>query len=297
MSTQTPALRITTISGESSKGRSFSGLVLAMATSSNLWVLGGAKSEALRPIMMVVAASEQEARPLFENLRAGSKATLSGGDIGRDMALPVEFMKSGDYDGWNTPQPLPSESAVVLHISLPSLFWFVPPVINETKVSFVVMPSAADLAEVASLQAADIEDALSHVRQLGYPARELAAIGMTPTFAALAAIWSSHLQRRTIWAIPQKLAFRVQLLLACLKQGITTMGDRSLLEGARPCRSERPWWNSGVVDFSSYVQPRADIHTGLATMANGEFLQEVFAREVAVFDSMRRGKSSVGRAA
>lgn len=288
MSTPTP-LRIQTVTGEG-KGRSFSGVVLAIAASKTLWSLGG-NGESVRPLMMIVAASAQELRPLIENLRAGMKAVLSGHTLSGD-GVAVEFMRSAGY-GWSPPQPLPAEDAAIVHITHPSLFAFVPPSLDESQVSFVVMPSTEDIAEAVTLHKAEIEDALSHARTLGYQPRDLVQIGLTPTFAGLAAIWASHLQRRTIWAVPQRLAFRVQLLLACMKQGIVTMGDREL-------RTHhvfaRPWWNAGLVDFESVVHPKLGMHPGLATMAKGDFLADVLVREVGLFDAMRRGKAP-GKAA
>lgn len=273
------------------KGRCFTGTVPAIATSSSLWGYG-ASGEAVRPIMMVVAASAQEARPLIENLRSGCKALLRGALLPSD-GLAVEFMRSAGYL-WSPPQPLPSEDAVAHHIYLPGMFGFIPPTIDETTVSFVVMPAQQDITDVLALHAAEIPAALAHVRELGYSARDLAAIGVSERFAGLAAVWASHLQRRTIWAVPQRLAFRVQLLLACMKQGLVTVGDRELR--CHRYSQDRPWWNSGAVDFESVVHPSLDMHAGLATTAKGSLLADVLAHEVGKFDVMRRGKP-VGKAA
>lgn len=273
------------------KGRCFTGTVPAIATSSSLWGYG-ASGEAVRPIMALVVASAQEARPLIENLRSGCKAVLKGPVLPSD-GIAVEFMRSAGYL-WSPPQPLPAEDAVAHHIYLPEMFGFIPPTINETTVSFVVMPAEQDITDVLALHVAEIPSTLAHVRELGYPPRDLANIGVDERFAGLAAIWASHLQRRTIWAVPQRLAFRVQLLLACLKQGIVTMGDRELQ--CRRFSNDRTWWNSGKVDFESVVHPDLGMHAGLATIAQGKFLADVLALEVGKFDAMRRGKPA-GKAA
>lgn len=289
-----PPLRITTVTSETSKGRSFSGTVPMLATSNNLWGLGSA-GESIRPIAAIIVASSQEARPLHAVLRDGGKAVLSGGDWGSASSVPIEFPRSADYDGWNCPQGILAEDAVAVHVWVPGLFRFVPPVVNEERVGFVVMPSIADLYDALKLYEAEVSDATDHAKLLGYPTRDLVALGIGPLFCGLAAVWASHLQRRTIWAIPQRLAFRVQLLLACLKQGIVTMGDRSMK--IRPYREERSWWNGGLVDFTSMLHPKLGMHPGLATLANKKFLQEVLAHEVGLFDSMRRGKVPMGKAA
>lgn len=285
-----PPLRIQTLSGDG-KGRSFSGVVPAIATSNDLWSMGG-NSEAVRPIMAVIVASSQESKPLVTNLRCGMKAVLSGGDLsgGSDAAHVCEFLKSANYV-WSAPQYLSKLDAFAHHVYLKDVVDFIPPTLDEQQVRFLVMPSLGDIDQmVAQHGAEDVEDALSHVRMLGYPPRDLAQIGVTPRFVGLASIWASHLYRRTIFAVPQRLAFRAQLLLACLKAGVATMGRRSVKDSGF-WRGDQNWWASAGVDFHSYVHPKTDLHPGVATLALGEFLERLLAEEVGKFDSKRRGKT------
>lgn len=258
-----------------------------MAVSSSLWELGK-KAESVRPLMCILAASEQEIGPLMANLREHGQATVSGGGIGAvGTAVAMEFPRRAGY-AWSAPQPIPEHAAVAHHIHHADTFGFVPVAPEAEVVKFAAMPAFADLDEVLRLNQADLEDARAHAFQLDYPVQDLHTLGVTPRFIALAAVWAKTLQRRTIWAVPQKLAFRVQLLLACLKQGVVTMGDRDLA----PVYGGRPWWNAGAVSFTSMVHPGLPLHTGLATMVTASALEAILAVEVGRFDYMRRKKTA-----
>lgn len=289
-----PPLRIETIT-TGAKGRAFQGLVLALAVADKLWARGST-GEAVRPVMAVIAASDQEHRTLIENLRAGFPAVLSGANLLASSGVACQFLKSADYL-WSPPQPLKGEDATVTHVYLNDLFAFVPPAIDEQRVRFVVMPAEDEIEAVLKRHPpADIADALDHAKLLGHAPRDLLHMGLSPRLCGVAAIWASHLHRRTIWAIPHKLAFRVQLFLACLKLGVASMGARDIHHPSSYL-NQRQWWEGRGAEFGSYVAPKVRMHTGVATSASGEALQEVFAREVGLFDQMKRGKPPAGKAA
>ena len=73
------ALTLTILTGEGGKkkGRSFSAEVFAYATASGLFE-GSTAGNTLRPAYLFLATSDEEARPLLENLRAGEKALMKG---------------------------------------------------------------------------------------------------------------------------------------------------------------------------------------------------------------------------
>ncbi len=204
-------LTIETKLGKGRKGRSFRGVVLAYATAPGLWGLS-AGAEALRPVYLSVAASDDEAPSLLENLRAGERAILKGEHFGVS-GVPLELMRSAAYAfaGQRTPE------GTILTGYLPELFDFHPGLLDPEAVRFVLLPARHDF-EAIPVSAEEMTAVWRHLSALGDPAES----AISRDLCATAAMWAAYLDQRCELPIPPELEFRVQLCVAALREGLTS---------------------------------------------------------------------------
>lgn len=270
------------------KGRTFRASLIGYAVADAIWEFGtGGGDKSVRPIWISFACSEGESRPFTANLRLGRKAmiyNLSG--FNNKHTNYVELLKSADYE--YTTQRF--AEGIVTTAFLPDLFRMDPGMVDPKGIRFVVLPSQ----EWAASQLVDTKAILTHLHGLGYIDRGLddrgkkrdqygkavwATKAQAVELSKIASLFVAYLDRRSRVPLIQDVRFHVQLLIACLKQGLATM----------PCESQRSYYRDedfGVHSkfrFSSVGLDKAGLVQGLAFSANHTELETLLAEEVARF--------------
>jgi hypothetical protein len=197
--------------GKGRKGRSFRGVVFAYATAPGLWG-ASATAEVLRPIFVAVAASEEEAGPVLENLRGGERAIVTGENM-PVSGMPLELMRSAGYAF--PPQRTPEGTIFTAY--LPDLFDFNPGLLDPDGVRFVFLP-ARDAFDAIPISPDELTAAWRHLSALGDPAES----AISRDLCAMATMWTAYLDQRCELPIPPDLAFRVQLYAAALREGLAS---------------------------------------------------------------------------
>lgn len=219
--------------GDEGKGRVFQAAVLA-CVQAQCWE--GAGGNNIRPVYLMIGASEGEAGPVLANLRMGKKASVEGIEAGIRDKKEIELLKSAGYEFAQQRH----RAGVVIQVYLPELFRLDPGIVDPERVRFVLLPRRVDIADPAL----DIDAAVRHMRALGQvaPDRERydAWRDNRPTEAEIveivpyAALFGAYLNSRTRCPLVPDLRFLVQILTAFLHHGFARRGWRSGQTWGRP---------------------------------------------------------------
>lgn len=262
------------------KGRSFTAMCLASVEADLLWEGGQTDTDDQRPVWAMFAGSEQEMRPFVANLKTGRKCEMAKGGYNYSRKNDrMVFLRSAGYS--TTWQREVEGSAVT--IFLPDLFQMDPGMVDPAGASFVVLPTK----EWASNQKIDASSLVSHVKPFlpkahdGKPVfteDELAE--MVPT----AFLFASYLDRRTRCPLPSDERFYLQLMLACLKEGLASLpvGTRSYYSHEFGVHSFFKFITLGVEDLG-FSRP-------IAFKAAHTEIERVLAEQVTLFFSTIRGR-------
>lgn len=230
----TPARQLI-IASETGKGRSFTAALLAYILADNLWQ-GGKHDENYRPAWMMIAASEHEATPFVENLRAGRRAVLADGSKQRNNKPAIfECLRSAGYRFEAQRHP----EGTVWQAYLPDLFRLDPGMVDPQGITFIVSPLRDTPEWHAATAPAVVAPAVEHIRKIGYfgPGKhdrwESYDKGYpypTPEqvreLAPLASFFAVYLARRTRAPLIPDPRFYLQLLIAMLREGAASLTTR-----------------------------------------------------------------------
>ena len=199
------------------KGRSFKALCLASVEADLLWSGGQTETLELRPVWAMFAGSEQELRPFMANLRTGRRLDM-GSSSYRRKADRMTFLRSAGYTV--TWQREPEGSVATVYLS--DLFEMDPGMIDPEGAAFLLLPTVA----WASAQKIDIAPLIQHVKPLikGYNLSDEYLAEMVPS----AFLFAAYLDRRTRCPILADGRFYLQLMLACLAQGLASLPSDDL---------------------------------------------------------------------
>lgn len=253
---------ITIETGEGGKGRSFSAELLGYATADALWEGGETDTNAVRPVYMTLALSEQEAGPFLANLRGGRVAK-----VGRDRsAKRFELLRSAGYAFAIQRHP----EGVLATAYLPELFRIDPGLVDPAGARFVVLPSSAWCAtETTGLE---VGAAVEHVRALELVKAAGATLersgGEPAALVPTSALFAAYLDRRVRAPLIPDLRFYLQVLLAALAARLATMGDGN-------CRPH--------LGFATEHLDELGFAPGVAFSASHEQVEALLAAEVARF--------------
>lgn len=262
-------LTIKTVEGR--KGRSFQGIVLAIATGLC------DKSQAMRPLvptMLMVACAPGEAKAMLENLRARHDAVLSGKGLRADVE-----MKGPTYV-FDTFEAGP---AVVITAHVPEAFDYEPGVTEDSEVRFGVMPAHRDVSAMIHGRAAEVESALEHVRK-AFALADLAGFKLTPRLVGEAAVVAWYLGQRSEPPRLDDLSFSTQLFIAAQLQNL--MLAALPLDPAKDTRRDVAVKHIG---FRAYVAPGVQMLPGVGFRATHEHVGKFMAEQVRIFDDVKRG--------
>jgi hypothetical protein len=218
-----------------------------------------------------VAASDDEARSVLENLRAGERAQLTGEHCGQ-TGTPLELVRSANYAF----HPQRTPEGTILTAYLPELFDFNPGLLDPDAVRFVLLPARQDF-ETVPVSAEELTAAWRHLSALGDPA----ASAVSRDLCAMAAMWGAYLDQRCELPIPPDLDFRVQLYVAALREGLAS---RPL-----PLResTERAPDQHGALGFKLYVAEGFPLVPGIASRATHGDLAEFLADQLQRYERAR----------
>lgn len=264
---------LTIETGDGSKGRSFSAMVLAYATGSGLWEGGAA--ETTRPVFLQLACSEAEARPVLANLQAGRKAVMRGEEC-LSKGDRVELLRSAGY----VFRQQRFAEGVILTAYLHELFVFDPGLVDQAGVRFVLMPPRARLdAEAARFDRGAVE---AHVRRLGYASEDPR---LWCWLAPMAALFCAALARRSPLPIPPDPRFWAQLYCAALATGLASWGISTRY--GNPDRGT--FGEAGALGFREVDTGAVGLAPGVACMVSHALLEQLLAEQVTLFERKVRG--------
>lgn len=273
------------------KGRSFRALHLASATADALWLGGEAtkKGDVLRPVHAVFLGSEAELRSFAANLQLGRLASTSGESRRRrGRQSGYEFLRSAGYrQVWQR-----HEEGAILTVYLPGLFCLDPGMVDPEIVRFVVAPSAAWAAAQGDVPVPEI---VRHARRLpivrevnrlpedrwrrdgfepSLPDEKLAAL--VPT----AYLFAAYLDRRTRAPLLADGRFYLQVMLACLKQGIASW---SVSRGSYGYGDSRRFGEHAALGFSEDHEEGCGLLPGVALQATHAQVEAILAEQVDLY--------------
>ena len=192
------------------KGRTFRATCLGRVSADSVWESGDSKTA--RPVWAMFAGSEQELRPFIANLLAGRRVEPVTTRSRHDTEGRFEFLKSVAFRAiWQKE----AEGSIVT-VYLPPLFELDPGMVDPDGAAFLVMPPAA----WAASQIIDTAPIAKHMAAFELP-DDLDVAPLVP----LAFLFASYLDRRTRYPLLADGRFYLQLLLACLKQGLASWPD------------------------------------------------------------------------
>jgi hypothetical protein len=250
------------------KGRTFAATLLGTIEADSLWERG--TSDAIRPVWAVFTGTEDALRPFAANLRLGRKATFPSNSR---KAETLELLKTAGYQYVWQREPEGS----ILTVFLPDLFRLDPGMVDPDGAKFVILPDAAWLRD----QKIDTESRLySYALSLmGQDSHAKFDVSMMPVLIPLAFLFSAYLDRRTRVPLLSDGRFYVQLLLACLRDGLASFSsDRGSFRWGR--REAGFGCNFSFVELGTCG---LGMVPGIAFSATHEQIDSLLAAEVAVF--------------
>ncbi len=253
---------------EGKKGRSFRATCVAAVTADALFPEGGGAT--IRPVWAMFAGSDAELRPFAANLKLGRKAERDtqsynrrGGDAER-----YEFLKSVGYNmAW---QREPEGSLVTLYH--PGLFRLDPGMVDPQGLNFVTLVPK----EWAAHQKVDVQLPVEHVLRMGKsPITVKALEALVPT----AYLYAAYLDRRTRCPLIADGRFYLQILIAGLAQGLTSLPG---VDFRWPSPKE-DWGYHKTHGFVAYGLEHVGVLHALSTKSNHVSFETFLAEQVSLF--------------
>lgn len=227
------------------KGRSFAATLVACVEAREILPRG---NDAVRPIYMAVAGTDNELRPFVANLRTGKKA--EHGYKGREK---YEILKSAGYQcSWQR-----TSKGSLVSLFAPDLFCLDPGMVDPKGVLFCILPAKTWLRpSTVAVPACVPEDRVDDVR------------GLAPLFIA-------YLDRRTRCPLIPDARFYVQVLANALDQGLAVFSTTP------EHRYARAWGESST--FDEQGTDRLGMASGLFFRAAHDVLEDFLAEQVRIF--------------
>ena len=249
------------------KGRSFSALCLASVQADFLWEGGQTNSEEKRPVWALFAGSEQELRPFMANLRTGRRLELATGSRNRNDRMT--FLKSAKYAV--TWQREVEGSAATVY--LPDLFQMDPGMVDPAGAAFVVLPTDA----WSNSQVLDRAALVQHVKPLvplKYDKTPVLDDDTIAEMVPLAFLFAAYLDRRTRCPLLADGRFYLQLMLACLTEGLASLP---------PAGYSREWGVQSRLGFVTSGTKELGMSHGIAFGASHLSIDKILAEQVTLF--------------
>jgi len=246
------------------KGRSFGAVLLASVEADLLWAGGQSVSENIRPVWAMFAGSDQSLRAFMANLTTGHKAKCVASSYRSRNADQIELLRSAGYQvAWQR-----EAEGSIATVFLPELFQLDPGMVDPEGVRFVLLPTQ-EWYEAQTV--ADTHSMVRHVRRVGYDL----PVAQVATWVPLSFLFAAYLDRRTRCPLIADGRFYLQLMVACLQQGLasfSTVPDRVYHDAGFGHHPKNLFHEVGTLDVG--------LHPGLAFNSDHLTLEALLAREV-----------------
>lgn len=259
------------------KGRTFRAACLTLVEADSLWKGGQTTTDDVRPVLAVLAGSENELRPFMVNLLAGRKAIFPSKDHSyRRKEDRVEVLRSSGFQvTWQR-----EEEGSIATVFLPELFRLDPGMVDPAGAKFILLPTQ----EWASRQEIEVGSIVRHVRKIvsvdpKERDREELSESALAALVPLAFLFAAYLDRRTRCPILQDGRFYLQLLIACLREGLASW----------PSSDPYYSYNNGAFGVTNRLRfrvERADVlgyARGIAFGAGHPEIERVLAEQATLF--------------
>lgn len=267
---------------EDKKGRSFAATLFAWVEADGLWEGGSTDTVIRRPVYAVFGCSTGALAPFKANLRLGRKAEVpdgyAGDDWRKEKAERWEFLRSAGYDFRD--QVHADVNSVALQVLMPSLVRIDPGMVDPKGASFVMLPTRAWAARQKTL---DDAAALRHVQALGLAGKATAAAmkrSLPGAAAAVGALFTTYVDRRTRCPLPADARLYLQVLVAAIDAGYASVDVQMDRQDAE---RKTPWgWNKAI-RYEEHGLDRVGILPGVAFNVTHEKLEPFLATQVDTF--------------
>jgi hypothetical protein len=259
------------------KGRSFTAVLLASVEADLLWSGGMTDTDNQRPVWAMFGGSENELRAFMANLMSGRIAVFpksNGYSRSRDEC--VEILRSAGYRiVWQRE----AEGALAT-IYLPDLFQIDPGLVDPEGIKFILLPTQAWVDE----QRIDPYPLISHAqRSYDLPDEQLAS------WVSIAHLFIAYLDRRTRCPLVADGRFFLQLMLACLRDGLASFTTDDT----------HYYYRNEKIGFGIHPQARyyekntskVGLSPGLVFSASHERFEKLLAEEVSLYFQHAQGVS------
>lgn len=262
------------------KGRTFTAMCLASVEADLLWEGGQTDTDDQRPVWAMFAGSEQELRPFMVNLKQGRKCEMPKGSYHyRRKNERMNILRSAGYTiTWQR-----EVEGSMATIYLPDLFLLDPGMVDPAGAAFVLLPTV----EWANAQRIEVGPIVRHVQPMIPLTYEKAPALSEDELAALVPtsfLFAAYLDRRTRCPLLSDGRFYMQLLIACLKEGLA-----SFESGSRHYYDRQ----FGVHSFFGFTTIGTDdlgFSRGIAFKADHNAIERVLAEQVAIFFNLTGGR-------
>lgn len=196
---------------DTKKTRSFKSTCLGVIEAAHLCGFTSSDNE-MKPIWAMFVGSENEIKPFIVNLLLGNKAIVDNGSYSRKRERIVCPKSAGYKVTWQK-----EEEASIATVFLPEYFLLDPGMVEPDFIKFVVMPHI----EWCNNQKIDTKPIIDHISTLlpispsGFFSEEN-LIQLVP----IAFLFCAYLDRRTRCPLITDGRFYLQLLIACLTEGL-----------------------------------------------------------------------------
>jgi hypothetical protein len=250
------------------KGRSFRALCLATIEADPLWPGGDAVTDNVRPVWAMFAGADTEIRPFVSNLVLGRKAEFEKSNVhaysSRKRGDRLELLRSAGYQITYQREA----EGVIATVFLPDLFRLDPGMVDVEGVRFIVLPTN----EWVGTQKVEATPLVQHALRFYPQIEEKTLIELAP----IAFLFAAYLDRRTRCPLLSDGRFYLQLLLACLEQGLASWSNA------------RDRYHYGGEEFGKhsslmfYEKDTADVGLapGIAFKSSHAQIEELLASEV-----------------
>lgn len=286
---------------KAAKSRRFKAELIAYVQANSLWKGGEASTQAIRPVWLMVAGTDQELPAFVANLQAGRKAEFAPEGYTRPAATYLELLRSAGYRySWQY-LTLDNQRCAVMTAFLPDLCQFDPGLVDPTVVRFVMLPprwwvdeQVATLTADAALRA----DILAHADRLEMTRATTWGRAFTPdevlALIPVATLFAGYLDRRTNKPIPPDAAFALHLYLHALRAGIAGL-SRSTDTATPPTDDGWAWARNGPTAYEETWITQANLLPGLACSAARKDLDAFLARQVQAYFTLQNQEAATCR--
>lgn len=254
------------------KGRTFQALCLATVQADPFWPGGETTTDDIRPVWAMFAGSENQIRPFATNLLLGRKAEFP--EVRHGAGKRMQLLRSA---GYQLVYQREAEGTIVTAM-LPELFRLDPGMVDPDGAKFIVLPTR----DWYAAQTVDTRPLVEHALKLDKLPAEVDEGALT-VLSTVSFLFAAYLDRRTGCPLLSDGRFYLQLLIACLSQGLASWSN-----------AEKRYYSYDKTEFGKhqhlgfFEQCTSDVGLlpGIAFKATHKEIEEVLAKEVSLFFQM-----------